>query len=300
MSINKIQSSLQAIVTNTSLFDELNFNEREEMIDFIEFHILHRIDGLCQAQIRSNDLEVLKKDAECMLRQLTEVNTSLFERIRSEISIGNHRGTDFIALIERYSGVRSSNLKAQNHVGYDVLDAFVNGLMLAQPLPVETKQRGPEMVYYQQTPARIIVALAERACLTKQDVFYDLGSGLGHVPILVNLLTGVTTKGVEFEPAYCAYASACARAFNLTRVLFINMDARQADYEDGTVFFLYTPFKGRILQQVLDKLYQEAQRRPIRVFTYGACSLSVSQQPWLYCMDPRGVDPDQLCMFHTT
>ena len=66
------------------------------------------------------------------------------------------------------------------------------------------------MVFYQPTPGRIIFELVERAALQKHDTFYDLGSGLGQVVILVSLLSGARAKGIEFDPAYCEYARRCA------------------------------------------------------------------------------------------
>jgi SAM-dependent methyltransferase len=144
------------------------------------------------------------------------------------------------------------------------------------------------MVYYQPTPARIILELVEKANLTGKDVFYDLGSGLGQVPILVNLLSEAQAKGIEFEPAYCDYARACAAELNLSRVEFINVDARKADYSDGTVFFMYTPFEGSLLQEVLEKLRGESRKRMIKLFTYGPCTPQVSQQSWLECVDQNG------------
>jgi SAM-dependent methyltransferase len=165
---------------------------------------------------------------------------------------------------------------------------FINGLLLIRVVSVETKAKEPEMVYYQQTPARIIFELVEKARLTGEDVFYDLGSGLGQVPILVNLLSGATAKGIEFEPAYCDYARGCAADLNLSRVEFINADARTADYSEGTIFFMYTPFEGRILQEVLEKLRGESRRRWIRLFTYGPCTPQVSRQSWLKCVDQNG------------
>ena len=66
------------------------------------------------------------------------------------------------------------------------------------------------MIYYQKTPARIIFELIKRADFQPGDVFYDLGSGFGQVTMLVNLLTSVVSKGVEFEPAYCKYAKSRA------------------------------------------------------------------------------------------
>ena len=214
----------------------------------------------------------------------------MFQRLRAEIKGGVCRGTALSGLINEYIAGNLRGGRQQDEIGYDNLDAFINGLLLINPLPIETRAREPEMVFYQQTPARIILELVEKAHLTEQDVFYDLGSGLGQVPVLVHLLTGVTAKGVEFEPAYCDYARGSAAALNLSQVEFVNADAREADYSDGTVFFLYTPFTGKILQEVLEKLRRESQRRMIRVFTYGPCTAEVSRQSWLKGLDQNGDD----------
>lgn len=148
-------------------------------------------------------------------------------------------------------------------------------------MPEETLDREPEMIFYQKTPARIILELINKADFKPHDVFFDLGSGLGQVSILVNLLTSVLSMGVEFEPSFCKYAMACATELNLTNVKFINIDARYADYGAGTVFFLYTPFEGKMLQDVLQKLNSEGKKRKIRVFTYGPCMPHVAKKAWL-------------------
>jgi SAM-dependent methyltransferase len=156
------------------------------------------------------------------------------------------------------------------------------------------------MVFYQPTPARIVLELIEKADLTKEDVFYDAGSGLGQVAILVNLLSGVRTKGVELEPAYCDYARRCTRELNLSQVEFMNVDAREADYSDGTVFFMYTPFEGSLLQEVLEKLKGESCKRMIWVYTYGPCTLQVARQSWLERVDRNGDCMHKLAMFRST
>jgi hypothetical protein len=51
---------------------------------------------------------------------------------------------------------------------------------------------------------------------------------------------------------------------------FINTDARYADYSLGIIFFMYTPFEGKMLQDVLQNLNDEAKKRKIRIFTYGS------------------------------
>jgi SAM-dependent methyltransferase len=212
-------------------------------------------------------------------------------RMRSDIRAGRLRGTSFMALVDTHVGGASTRDQQQDANGLDSLDAFIDGLLLAGSIPGETRAREPGMVPYQHTPARIVFELAERAGLSSDDVFYDLGSGLGHVPILINLLTGATARGVEVEPAYSAYASARAADLNLPRVEFRNADARYADYADGTDFFMYTPFEGRMLREVLDRLEAEARTRRIRLFTYGPCTSLAAREAWL---EPIGATVDHI------
>lgn len=277
----EIQSDIEALEQNSALYEETNFDSRVEAIDYIEFNVIDRIEGLLQTINPPEELILLKQDAERVKRQLEDIDDTLFQRLRADIRRGDCTGTTLKGLIDEYVGRDSSGRRHQDEIGYDSLDVFINGLLLIQAVPLETKAREPGMVYYQQTPARIIFELVEKAHLTREDVFYDLGSGLGQVPLLVNLLSEATAKGIEFEPAYCDYASVCAADLNLSRVEFINVDARTADYSDGTVFFMYTPFEGSVLQEVLEKLRGESLRRRIRLFTYGPCTPHVSRQSWL-------------------
>jgi hypothetical protein len=297
MVICEIRSDIEDIEKNSALYEETNFDSRVEAIDYIEFNIIDRIEGLLHTINQPEELTTLKQSAERVKRQLEEIDDNLFQRLRANIRGGGCTGTALKGLIDEYVG--GDPRKQHVEIGYDSLDVFVNGLLLVNPVPIETKNREPEMVYYQQTPARIILELVEKAHFTGKDVFYDLGSGLGQVPILVNLLSGTTAKGIEFEPAYCDYARGCAAELNLSRVEFVNVDARKADYSDGTVFFMYTPFKGRLLQEMLEKLREEARWRRIRLFTYGPCTPEVSRQSWLKCVNQNGADLNQLGVFRS-
>jgi hypothetical protein len=82
-------------------------------------------------------------------------------------------------------------------------------------------------------------------------------------------------------------------------VSFARADARYADYSEGTVFFLYTPFKGRLLAQVLERLRVEAQHRRITLFTYGPCTPQVARQPWLHSAGAEEPDADRLAQFRS-
>jgi hypothetical protein len=171
--------------------------------------------------------------------------------------------------------------------GYDHLDELLGGI-LPFTLPDEVAAPASEMVFYQPTPARHVFDLIERTALTASDVLVDLGSGLGHVPLLAALCTDAHAVGIEREAAYVACARQCAEALDLATVEFIQQDARAADFSLGTVFYLYTPFTGSILRTVLDALRHEAGRREIRVCTYGPCTPLVAAEPWLQATGPSG------------
>jgi hypothetical protein len=297
MSIEEIRSALEAIERELALAEAEQFGRRAEALDRLEFHIIDRIDGLLRGAEHPEELGALRRAAERERRRLEAIDDRLFQRLRADIRGGAYRGAALQALIEAYVGGDAS--RGQEAFGYDTLDLFVNGLLLSAPLPEAPEAIEPEMVFYQKTPARIIFELIRQAELTEHDLFYDIGSGLGHVPILVNLLSGVQARGVEREPAYCAYARARAAELNCARVAFVEGDAREADYSDGTVFFMYTPFAGSVLLAALERLRAASRGRAIRLFTYGPCTPTVARQRWLSRVDPHGDDIYRLGEFRT-
>jgi precorrin-6B methylase 2 len=157
----------------------------------------------------------------------------------------------------------------------------VSELLLGDAVPAAQRPLEPEMVPYQPTPVRVVLALLAHARVTSDDVFFDVGCGLGQVPMLANLLTGATAVGVEYEPAYCEYARRRVIDLNLNDVSLRNEDACAANYSDGTVFFLYTPARGAMLDAVLERIRIQTLGREIRVLTYGPCTETVASLPWL-------------------
>jgi len=295
--ISEIQSYIGEIEKTSALFEEKNFDQRIEVIDFISFHIIDQIEELLGKTAHPNELILLKYRAEKVKSELEEIDIRLFQRLQANIRTGGYSGKEFKKLINEYVDFNVDDNQQQEEPGYDNLDIFINGLTLFQTVPEPTKNLEPEMVYYQKTPARIVFELAERSHFTKEDVFLDLGSGLGQVTILINLLAGITARGIEFEPAFCDYAGDCAANLSLSNVTFINADARKADYSEGTVFFMFTPFRGEILQEVLEMLRKESLRRKIKIITYGPCTPLVAFQNWLNFATPGGNDLYRLGFF---
>jgi hypothetical protein len=292
-----MQLEVEVIESDPALYEEANFCGRARAKDHIEFNVVDRIDGLSSGEIQPEALAELREHAESVRQRLEGVDDDLFRRLRSDIRSGELAGRALVDAIDAFIRRDSTSCRLQFGTGYDDLDAFVDGLLLAEPLPAETMPREPDMVYYLPTQARIILDLAEKSLLTREDIFYDLGSGLGQVPIMVHLLTGARTKGIEIEAAYCEYARSSASDLGLSGVEFVNADARAVDYSAGTVFFMFTPFKRGILQDVLEKLRTASLGRRVRLFTYGPCTLDVVEQDWLRRLDRNGQDIYELGIF---
>jgi hypothetical protein len=281
MTVSAIRSYVGGIEQDPSLCEENNFDQRIEVIDFIGFQIIDQIEKLLQNTDHPESLILLRSRAEKLRDELEEIDKKLFQKLLAAIRTKPSAGNEFKDLIAQYVDLNSDHPHHQEEPGYDNLDIFINGLSLFQAMPEQTKILEPDMVGYQKTPARVVFELVERAHFRREDVFFDLGSGLGQVAILVKLLAGITVKGIEFEPAFCDYARDSAADLNLSNVTFINVDARKADYSDGTIFFMYTPFKGEILDEVLEALRKESLGRKIRIVTYGPCTARVARETWL-------------------
>ena len=296
--IREIQAALETIERDDALFGEAGFGGRLEAQDQIEVSILARVKGLLAAQSQTQELVALQQRAEALKSRLEASDEELFRKLRADIKSGEVRGSELRRRLEAYAG-SGRGRRDQSGGAYDSLDALVSGVLLTGTAPEAAIERESEMVFYQPTPARVVFELVDRAGLQSHDTFYDLGSGLGQVVILVNLLSGGRAKGIEVDPAYCEYATRCAQNLDLPGIEFINADAREADYAGGTVFFLYTPFEGRMLQQVLDRLGQEAETRRIAVYTYGPCTWQVARQDWLESMDQAAYHVSRLAAFRS-
>jgi hypothetical protein len=291
-----IETTLARLEQRQTLWDEGNFVERVHALDTLVLQILERIENVQYVYGYQATLAPVSQRAERLWQRLNVVQTQLVQRLRQRLITHPCPGVLLPQLWETYVGEA-----AQDSTVFDMtyLDVFLNGILGIDTRPEETHGLLPEMIAYYPTPAPVILALIEHAQLNASDVFYDLGSGLGRVALLVGLLTAAQAKGIEFEPAYCTYAQHLARELCLSHVTFYNADARHCDYADGTVFFLYTPFTGRLLQDVLARLRAVAHTRPITIATYGACTRDVSQQPWVQLTVQQTFPPDTLALFRS-
>jgi hypothetical protein len=269
-------------------------------LDVLEVDVLDRLDSLASRPDLSSDslfeISALRRDTVALTSALQALNETMYAALRAEIR-GGLRGTVLRDSLIRHAGSVSSDSNRESAVGYDALDEVLNGIFSTEEIPVESREPEAEMVWYQKTPGKVLFEVVNAIRVGENDVFYDLGSGLGQVPLLVHLLTGVVAKGVEFEPAYVRYSERCARELGLTKVSFLSEDVRHADLSDGTLFFLYTPFTGKMLETVLEKLREVSERHPICILTYGPCTQAMAQQTWLKALGPKPSCQDGFAVF---
>jgi len=269
-----LQRLVSQIDSETLLLEPDRVRQRLEALD--------RLDAYCLVppQIDHGSIAAgLYCRARAIRASMEAANGELFEAIRSEIQRGD--SPDALLRFARSSAEMEDGFGPVDGLGYDYLDELISGVFQIEEPDTEPAHLEPEMVPYQPTPARHIFNLIGMTALTASDVVVDLGSGLGHVSLLVAICTCAQSVGIELEASFVERARQCARRLNLNSVVFLQQDVREADLSVGTVFYLYTPFTGSILRNLLNLLRSEAATRQIRICTYGPCTSVIAEEVWL-------------------
>jgi len=283
-----LESLVERLGTDSSAFKPEQVRERLDALDDLDLRL-----GDLNALDLMNDVDArICRHARAVRARFEAVNTVLYESIRSEIVQGGPPHT-LLRCLQAAGPGETANLIPG--LGYDYRDEVLSDvLQLREP---RERRLHPllEMVFYQPTPVRHILRLLTATALSEADVFVDLGSGLGHVTVLASMLTGVRSIGIEVEAAYVASAQECAQGLRISRVRFICEDARAADLSSGTVFYLYSPFTGSILADVLERLEKASTSRRIKICALGPCTRTLAKAPWLEAIALP--DPMQITVF---
>jgi hypothetical protein len=251
------------------------FGARVAAAEAVEIHALGRLESLARLGGDAATLALPRARAEAVLARLQASQARSLGRLRARVQAGRYTPAGLLRALSRHGGAAGAP------GAFDGMDLLLQGLLLHREPAEPRLALVADMVPYQPTPARAILDLVRQAAVGPEDFLIDLGSGLGLVAMLTALLSGARARGIELEPAYVDYARACATSLNLTGVDFIQADARVAPLDHGTVYYLFTPFRGLILERVLGRLRLEAARRPIKIGAYGPCVEMVSKQAWL-------------------
>jgi hypothetical protein len=279
---NALVSLIEELEQDRSLEEPRHLRQRIEALDDLDAYL----------PARQPNGTALHHRARAIYAELESVNFRLYKAIRRDIQ----RGAGAATLLEWMpDGNDAANLI--NCRGYDYLDELISGVLQFEEPSPDVVQLESEMVSYQPTPARHIFDLIGRTALTERDFLIDLGSGLGHVALMASICTSAGCTGIELEPSYVDCARKSARSLKLNNLRFMQGDARAADLSDGTVFYLYTPFIGTILRDVLNSLRHEAVKREIRICTFGPCTRFVAEEQWLSVIG--ALDADRIAIFRS-
>lgn len=287
--ISDLDRLIAHLESDPSLFEPDQLRKRLETLDTLDSHF-GNIDA--DSLLAATDPTRIVARTDLFRNKLESANAVIYNSIRDQIKQG-----DPPSRLRQWMERCSDKEKTQPGLGYDHLDEMISGVLQARAPEIESLPQLPEMVFYQPTPARHILQLIRLSALTASDTLIDLGSGLGHVPILASILTGAHCVGVEAEEAYVASARECVGSLHLNRVTFVHQNATEANLAGGTVFYLYTPFTGGTLKTVLQKLQKESIERRITICTLGPCTPTVAMEPWLTTSSEP--DPDQITCFRT-
>jgi SAM-dependent methyltransferase len=120
---------------------------------------------------------------------------------------------------------------------------------------------------YLPCPVQTALGAIEALQLGQDDVFVDVGSGIGRVTALAHFLTGVAAIGVEIQKQLVERADRIFKKLNRSRLVNVRGDAAELIrfLPTGTAYFLYCPCDGRRLDRIFMELEEIARTKKIRV-----------------------------------
>jgi SAM-dependent methyltransferase len=182
--------------------------------------------------------------------------------------------------IERERHDRSEFRAALLSVPPTERDAWLDRVFGLSTLPDDGPDLPRGCVPYFPCSVDALLRMVEQAGVLSSDVFVDVGSGLGRAAAFVHLLTGAGVIGIEIQSGLVRAARDLATRLVVSRVSCIQGDAAKLTgfITIGSIFFLYCPFSGNRLVNVLVDLESIARTRMIRIC---CLDLPLPPCPWL-------------------
>lgn len=273
--LSKVERDLAALERDSTLHDSDNLAARFEALKALDF-----LGETYQIQVGHPSAASGLRRVRALQSDLMELNQALYRKLRFGIRTGTVTPSQLRRLLESNCRYRRGDTACM-HWGADAADALAAGLFRSDCPPHEWDGGDSEMIHYESTPVSAVLELVDRVPMTCADRFVDIGSGLGQVVLLLHLLAGVEAMGLEVVPAYVERARGEAKRLGIEGVSFKVGDARSADLCGGTVYFLFSPFRGQMLQTVLNRLQHEACTRLLTICSFGPCTERIAGESWL-------------------
>lgn len=171
----------------------------------------------------------------------------------------------------------------------------------------ESSDYSPDLVighskFYTQVDYGILREIFKNIQITKQDIFYDLGSGYGRASFYgAVLFPEGLFKGVEYVKERVDAASGIAQRLKLENVKFYESDVLKFDYSDGNIFFMFNPFPP-LMPQVLAELNKISKKKKIKIIAVSQTVIELKVVPWLKLIQtiPSGLVKTPVAIFEST
>lgn len=290
MVLQSIFREFEQYELSQELFGETNFNIRDKALETIR---IIRDSSQFSSEIAEPSLTQRLENLETLIHSC---NRSIYLKYHGMFQDRKLKSNEIREVLNQFTSYKAKS-QFTNHYDSDDLDYLVDGVLNYNLDNIRLPKRSSEYHHLEATPAKVILDLMDQMEINKNDVFYDFGSGLGHVVILVHMLAGAKCVGIEIESSYCELANQNISSLNLNGVTIQNADVLEVDYDKGNIFFFYSPFSGKLLDDVMNKLRLLAMRKQIFVCTFGPITMDIAKLDWLTSRHEQMIDPFRLAIF---
>jgi len=138
--------------------------------------------------------------------------------------------------------------------------------------------------------------------LNEEDVFIDLGCGVGRVVFFVGAQRLKKIIGVELRRELVDTANRNLKSLKLSNasIEIINTDASAFDVKEGTVFFMFNPFGAKTFTKVIENIKKSLVTNPRKIRIVYFCSEYkdlLDSQDWL--VSEGEIDKTDIFVWHS-
>src|SRR6185436_6344263 len=144
----------------------------------------------------------------------------------------------------------------------------------------------PDAVHYEPLPYHAVFKIMQRLALGPNDVFVDVGSGMGRAVCVAASRPIAGVLGVEIDPELNGIASAnIARMRDRRAPIRLRcQSATEFDFAHATVLWVFNPFGAATMAKVLARLRASWEQNPraLRIaYINATCAHLFAAEPWL-------------------
>lgn len=133
---------------------------------------------------------------------------------------------------------------------------------------------------YSKTVEKHLYEIFDSLPLTGKERLLDIGCGKGVVLRIASGYPFEKVAGIEIDERLVAIAENNFRVLKLDdRVQCFHANAAEyEDYGNYNIFFMFNPFSGAIMEKVVDKLLEAAEKKPVTVIYHNPVYMKCFEQ----------------------